>query len=206
MRSPLLPFALAAIVTVLVGVAVTMEPYFASDVRVAHGLQALSPDPGWWATPISRIPTAPAKYYVMAIAMVLAYALSGWKGLAISVGAIVLDQYGGEASKSIFGRPRPSPDLIHVFGTPSGFTFPSTTLTFACATFGVLEMLAYRTKPSPIRTATIAVAESVIGVSCAARVALGAHWPSDVLLTTLICLTWLWAVVRATIPKVVEEL
>jgi membrane-associated phospholipid phosphatase len=196
MRSHLLTFALAAIVTILIGVGVRMEPYFAGDVRVTRALQALSPDPGWWATPISRIPTAPTKYYVMAIAMILAYVLGGWRGLSLAVGAIVLDQYGGEASKSIFARPRPSPDLVKVAVTARGFTFPSTTLTFACATFGVLAILAARGKRVPMRTPVIVVAAAMIGLSCAARVVLGAHWPSDVLLTTVICMTWLWAAVR----------
>jgi undecaprenyl-diphosphatase len=200
MRSPLLPFALAAIVTILIGIGVRMEPYFAGDVQATRALQALSPEPGWWATPISRIPTAPAKYYVMAIAIVLAYVVGGSKGPVIAVLAIVLDQWFGEASKEIFGRPRPSPDLITVFGTPRGFTFPSTTMTFACATFGILAILAARAKATPMRTAVLIVSVVMIALSCAARVALGAHWPSDVLLTTVICLTWVWAVVRVVRP------
>lgn len=200
MRSVLLPLALAAIVTILVGVGVSLEPYFAGDVRAARAVQSLSPDPGWWATPISGIPTAPAKYYVMAIAIVLAYVVSGWKGPLITVLAIVLDQWCGEATKEIFGRPRPAPDVIRVFGTPRGFTFPSTTMTFACATFGVLAILAAHKKATPIRTAVLIVSVVMIALSCAARVALGAHWPSDVLLTTVICLTWVWAVVRVVRP------
>jgi len=199
MRSSLLSFALAAIVTLLVGIGVRMEPYFAGDVRAARALQALSPEPGWWATPISTIPTAPTKYYVMAIAMILAYVLAGWRGLLLAIAAILLDQYGGEASKPIFGRPRPSPDLIRVAGTPRGFTFPSTTLTFACATFGVLAILAARIKRAPARVPILVISVAMIGLSCAARVALGAHWPSDVLLTTLVGMTWLWAAGRACI-------
>jgi len=90
--------------------------------------------------------------------------------------------------------------LITVFGTPRGFTFPSTTMTFACATFGILAILAARAKATPMRTAVLIVSVVMIALSCAARVALGAHWPSDVLLTTVICLTWVWAVVRVVRP------
>jgi undecaprenyl-diphosphatase len=132
----------------------------------------------------------------MAMAIVLAYVVGGWKGSALAVAAILLDQYFGEASKSLFARPRPSPELIRVVGTPRGFTFPSTTLTFACATFGVLAMVAARRKATPARTAILLVSVVMIALSGAARVALGAHWPSDVVLTTVICLTWLWASAR----------
>ena len=34
-----------------------------------------------------------------------------------------------------------------------------------------------------------------------ARVAVGAHWPSDVLLTSIICLTWIWAASRVVLGK-----
>ena len=41
------------------------------------------------------------------------------RGLAIA--AIVLDQYGSEASKSLVARPRPDRALIAVVGSPSGW-------------------------------------------------------------------------------------
>ncbi len=43
MRSPLIPFLIAAAVTVLVGVGVRMEPYFAGDVRVTRAVQQVTP-------------------------------------------------------------------------------------------------------------------------------------------------------------------
>ena len=61
----------------------------------------------------------------MAIAVGLSFVLAGWKGLAVAIGAMLLDKFGSEASKAIFARPRPSPSLVAVSGTPSGFTFPS---------------------------------------------------------------------------------
>jgi membrane-associated phospholipid phosphatase len=38
-------------------------------------------------------------------------------------------------------------------------------------------------------------------LGCVARVVLGAHWPSDVLLTAIICLTWIWAASRVVLGK-----
>jgi membrane-associated phospholipid phosphatase len=45
-----------------------------------------------------------------------------------------------------------------------------------------------------------ALAALVILLGWAARVALGAHWPSDVVLTTVICLAWIWAARRVVLP------
>jgi membrane-associated phospholipid phosphatase len=199
MRSPLIPFALAAAVTLLIGIGVAMEPYFAGDVQVARAIQAASPNPGSWATPISRLAPAPGKYYVMVLTIVAAFFIGGVRGLAVLIGFLLLEQYGAEHTKAWFARPRPSPDLINVVGRPSGFTFPSTTITFFAVTFGTVGLLAAMRRKAPSRIAVMAVMFGMLAAGCIARVALGAHWPSDVLLTTVICLTWIWATARVVL-------
>lgn len=201
MKSPLLPFVLAAIVSVLIGVGVAMEPYFAGDVDAARALQAAAPDPGWWATPISRLAPAPAKYYVMGITALLAFALAGWRGLLLAIAFIAIEQYGAEHTKAWFGRPRPSRDLIAVVGTPSGFSFPSTTITFFAVTFGLLAVIAARVKKTPMALGVLVIGSLMLALGCLARVALGAHWPSDVVLTSVICLTWIWATARLVLKR-----
>jgi membrane-associated phospholipid phosphatase len=201
MKSPFFPFLLAAVVTILIGVGVWMEPYFAGDVELTRAFQAAAPNPGWWATPISRLAPAPAKYYVMVIALVVAYVLAGWRGLVIVGGFIALEQYGAESTKAWFERPRPSRDLIAVTGNPGGFTFPSTTITFFCVTFGAVAVLAAARRKSPARWPIFAVAAAMLVLGCAARVALGAHWPSDVVLTSVICLAWIWATTRIVLGR-----
>lgn len=201
MKSPLSPFLLAASVTILIGVAVWMEPYFAGDVRAARALQAALPDAGWWATPISRLAPAPAKYYVMAIALVLSYVVAKWRGLALVTAFLLLEQYGAESTKAIFDRPRPSRDLISVTGNPSGYTFPSTTITFFSVTFGALAILAARRRSAPWRWPILIAASAMVLLGCAARVVLGAHWPSDVILTAVVCLAWIWAAARVVIGR-----
>jgi membrane-associated phospholipid phosphatase len=199
MRSPLMPFVIAAAVTILIGFGVAMEPYFAGDVPVARAIQSASPTPGWWATPISRLAPAPGKYYVMAITIVAAYFVGGVRGLAILLGFLLLEQYGAEHTKAWFARPRPSPDLISVVGRPSGFTFPSTTITFFAVTFGTVGLLAAMRRKAPSRILVMVVMFGMLAAGCVARVALGAHWPSDVLLTTVICLSWIWATTRVVL-------
>jgi membrane-associated phospholipid phosphatase len=193
------PFALALAVSVLVFAAVSLEPYFAGDVNLARVVQAMSPGTEW-ASAITSLATAPAKYVVMAAAVVFAWWLAGWKGAAIAIAAIAIEQAGGEASKLIAKRPRPSPDLIGVIGRPSGFSFPSTFTTFIAVTFGTVWLLAQRSRRNAAPVVA-SVAAMVIVLGWGARVVLGAHWPSDVVLTTLVCMTWLWATVRAVAPR-----
>lgn len=185
----------AAVVTVLIGLGVWMEPYFAGDVPITRMIQAAAPDPGWWARPISSLAPAPARYYVMVVTAVLAYVLAGWRGLVLIAAFMALEQYGAESTKAIFERPRPSRELIATT-SGSGFSFPSTTVTFFCATFGTVAVLAALRRKGPGRWPILAAAALMLVLVCAARVALGAHWPSDVILTTVICLTWIWVTAR----------
>ena len=201
MRSPLIAFLIAAAVTVLIGVGVRMEPYFAGDVRVTRALQQVTPQPAWWATPVSRLAPAPGKYYLMAIALVAAFFVAGWRGLAIVVFFLMLEQYGAESTKALFNRPRPSRDLVAVVGNPSGSSFPSTTITFYSVTIGAVGLLALLRKKAPYRWPVVVLCFGFLALGCAARVALGAHWPSDVLLTSLLCLVWIWAASRVVLSR-----
>ena len=190
---------LAAAVTVLIGTAVAMEPYFAGDVPLARVVQSASPSPQWWATPVSNLAPAPGKYYVMAVVITASFFIAGWRGLALMIGFLLLEQYGAEHTKAIFKRPRPSRDLISVFGTPSGFSFPSTTLTFFAVTFGGVAVMALVNKRTPSRIAVMTAGFGMVLIAGLARIALGLHWPSDVFLTSLICMLWIWAAARVTL-------
>ncbi|HEX6163078.1 MAG TPA: phosphatase PAP2 family protein, partial [Vicinamibacterales bacterium] len=124
-----------------------------------------------------------------------------WRGLALLAAFLLLEQYGAEYTKEIFKRPRPSRDLVAVTGNPSGFSFPSTTLTFFAVTFGGLGVLALVRRQAPLRALVMAVSFGMVLIGCLARVALGLHWPSDVFLTSLICMLWVWAAARVLLAK-----
>ena len=192
---------LAAIATVLIGTAVAMEPYFAGDVALTRMVQSVSPGPQWWATPVSSLAPAPGKYYVMAIVLTASLFVAGWRGLAVIVVFLLLEQYGAEHTKALFKRPRPSRELINVIGNPSGFSFPSTTLTFFAVTFGGLGVLALVRRQSPMRVLVMSIGFGMVLLGCLARIALGLHWPSDVFLTGLICMLWIWVTARGVLGK-----
>jgi membrane-associated phospholipid phosphatase len=194
-----MPFLLAAVVTVLIGVAVALEPYFAGDVPIARLVQAVSPGPQWWATPVSSLAPAPGKFYVMAVVLTASFFVAGWRGLALIAAFLLLEQYGAEHTKALFKRPRPSRELITVFGSPSGFSFPSTTLTFFAVTFGGIGVLAWLRRHAPGRVPVMVGGFGMVLAGCLARIALGLHWPSDVFLTSLICMLWIWAAARVVL-------
>jgi membrane-associated phospholipid phosphatase len=201
MRSPMIPFLIAAAVTVLIAIGVRMEPYFAGDVAVTRAIQKATPAPASWATPVSRLAPAPGKYYVMAVALVASLFVGGWQGLAIVGFFLLLEQYGAEYTKPLFNRPRPSPDLVAVVGSPRGLSFPSTTITFYAVTIGAVGLLALMRKKAPYRWPVVVICFGFLLIGCIARVALGAHWPSDVLLTSLLCLVWIWAAARVVLTR-----
>jgi membrane-associated phospholipid phosphatase len=201
MRSALMPFVLAMTFMLLTGIAVAMEPYFAGDIAVARAVQSITPRPEGWAAQVSRLAPAPGKYFVMAIVLTAALFVGGWRGLALVAGFLLLEQYGAESTKAIFKRPRPSRDLISTFGNFTGYTFPSTTITFLSVTFGTLGIVAMVRKNAPMRQPVMWISFLLVLLGCLARVALGAHWPSDVLLTALICMVWIWATSRVVLGK-----
>lgn len=199
MARRLIPVAIAAVVSLLVFTAASLSPYFAGDVAVARAVQAVSPGTAW-ATLVTSLALEPAKYVVMTLAVVAGFWLAGWKGAVLTIVAIAIEQNFGEASKQIAQRPRPSRELIAVVGNPSGFSFPSTFTTFIAVTFGSVMLLAVGSRVKQAR-AVAAICAVVIVLGWAARVALGAHWPSDVVLTSLVCLVWFWAARRLVLPK-----
>ncbi|HYI00023.1 phosphatase PAP2 family protein [Hyalangium sp.] len=189
---PLRAAVVAVGCTLVVGVAVAMTPSLPGDVVLARAIQALSPGTDWVPVFVSTA-YVPAKFILMAIAVLGTWRLAGVRAAAVVLVAIVLEQLLGEESKSIFQRPRPSRELVAVVGTPKGFSFPSTFITLYSVTVGSLVLVALRAARGAIRTGIVVVGVALLVVAGAARVVPGAHWPSDVLGTYAICLSWLHA-------------
>jgi membrane-associated phospholipid phosphatase len=192
MRARSLPLLIAAAVTLLVGVAMATTSHLPGDVTVARAIQAMVPH-GGWVPAIIGTAYAPQKFVLMLFAVAGAFYFGGVRAALILVVAIALEQSLGEPSKQIFTRPRPSSTLLAVAGTPSGFSFPSTFVTLYSVTFGGLLLVALRAARSPARSTVLAVCAAALLVAGLARVVPGAHWPSDVLGTYAICLSWLHA-------------
>lgn len=181
---------MAAVVTLLVGLQARLLPYLPGDIAVANAFQAASPGTGWVA-PMLATATAPIKFILMAIALLGAWRFAGIRAVAVVAVAIALEQTFGEASKQLFGRPRPSRELVAVMGNPTGLSFPSTFMTLYSVTIGALFVLAWRMRPSPVRTRVLVATGLIVFLAAAARIVPGAHWPSDAFGTPAILLSWL---------------
>jgi len=189
---PLRALAGAAICTLVVGVTMAATSSLPGDVAVARAIQALSPGTDWVPGFISTA-YAPAKFALMAIAVLGTWRLAGIRAAAVVLVFILLEQLLGEASKSLFHRPRPSRELVAVMGNPSGFSFPSTFVTLYSVTVGALVLVAWRFARGAKRGVVVVVGIALLVLAAVARVVPGAHWPSDVLGTYAICLSWLYA-------------
>jgi membrane-associated phospholipid phosphatase len=157
------------------------------DVSVARVVQATVPGPGWAeaVTGLARMP--------MPLALgTLLFLVVWWQGSVraalVAVAAFAVIWMIGEPIKALVQRPRPSPLLVHVVGSPHGFGFPSTFGTLWGATWLPMLVIAWRRRQTPDGLLVAAVAASALVVGAAARVTLGAHWPSDLLGAYLIAL------------------
>jgi membrane-associated phospholipid phosphatase len=84
--------------------------------------------------------------------------------------------------KLVVNRPRPTPDLVHVFQTESGNSFPSGHAFLAIVFWGLLAYLALaRLQRRSLHVLVLSVSVVIILCVGASRVYLGAHWPSDVM-------------------------
>jgi membrane-associated phospholipid phosphatase len=84
--------------------------------------------------------------------------------------------------KLVVNRPRPTPDLVHVFQTESGNSFPSGHAFLAIVFWGLLAYLALaRLQRRSLRVLVLSVSVMIILCVGVSRVYLGAHWPSDVM-------------------------
>jgi membrane-associated phospholipid phosphatase len=96
----------------------------------------------------------------------------------------------------VVARPRPAPELVRVAEKLSGTSFPSIfALTYA-STVGFLAVLFAAKASSKQRLPVVVLCCALLLVGGAARIALGAHWPSDVLLSYLIGLLWASLLIR----------
>ena len=182
-------------VAVFATVAACRYAYFPGDVTVERFIQSLAPQSINWALWITKSAAFPWSLILLAIAFFISWGVAGWRVALFSILSFVGMWVLGTLLSPIVARPRPSPLLVHVVGSPAGYSFPSMfALTYA-STLGYLAIQAAR-KAGVIWTILLFLCCAFLIIGGLARIVLGAHWPSDILISYFIALLWAFFLLR----------
>ena len=186
------------VVTVILIIGARYLSYFPGDVAAARFVQWITPVSTGWAQWISSTAKSPWNLFLVALTVGLSWWLAGWRAALLSLASFAGMWLLGKALGPVIGRPRPSPDLVHVANKLAGYSFPSIFgLTYA-STIGFLAILFNRRASGVLRISFIIFCSLLLLVGWAARIALGAHWPSDVMLSYLIGMLWAYFLIHFT--------
>jgi undecaprenyl-diphosphatase len=184
------------IIAFLVTLATKYFIYFRGDVAVERWVQSLVPQNLNWAVGVSRTAEFPWVLLIIALIFAFSWVLSGWRGALLSIfsflGMLALGNWLGP----VIARPRPSAELVRVFRPLSGYSFPSLFGLRYAATFGFLAVLAAWKSSGVLRTTLLIVCVTLLALGWFARVALAAHWPSDVMISYYLGLLWAAFLIR----------
>ncbi len=171
-----------AILAAVLCICAHWEPRFPGDLRLTLLVQSIDSEAldtvmrwvsllgGGWRAPV----------------LIIAGAIVTWRYLGKWKAGLVLMTWLSSPIDSVLklvvDRPRPTPDLVHVFQTESGSSFPSGHAFLAMVFWGLLAYLALvRLQKRGLRVLVLSVSVVIILCVGASRVYLGAHWPSDVI-------------------------
>ncbi len=171
-------------------------PYFPGDVATARWVQSLLPQDLAWAQTVSRSAEFPRLFIILALIAAISWAFAGWRSALLSILSLAGMLALGLWLAPVIGRPRPSPDLVRVIKPFPGYGFPSLFALRYAATFGFLAILAARKGRGAARTVVLIVCATLFILGWCARVALAAHWPSDVIVSYYLGLLWAAFLIR----------
>lgn len=178
LRDPLLYVAIACAVGFLVlALVVNGQATVAFDAPVIDVVTALGvPVAAWEALTF----LGGSLLIALGVLLVLALLAARRVGLAMAVGvALLLATFATDNIKELVARPRPPGDPL---APAVGYSFPSGHTLESTVTYGLIALAAWRSRlPSALRRGAVVAAFALpffIGLS---RIALGVHYPSDVL-------------------------
>lgn len=189
------------VVAVSLTLAAHYFPYFPGDVALARWVQSVTPPNLSWAQVVSRAVDFPWILLIAALICALSWSLAGWRAALLAIVSLAGMLALGSLLSPVIARPRPTPELVHVFRAFSGYSYPSFSALCYAATFGFLAVLAAVKSAGRRRLALLIGCVALLVLCWLARVALGAHWPSDVLISYYLGLLWAACLIRFALPR-----
>lgn len=189
------------VAAILLAVAAAKFAYFPGDVALAQLVQTLSGANLGWAQWVTRTVSAPYNYLLVALSALISWRIAGWRAALLAVISFIGLWQAEPWLKGLIARPRPVASLIRVTGSSAGYSFPSGFALIYFSTVGWLAVLAFHRLAGNARRTFLLLCGIILLIGGSARVALGAHWPSDILGAYLIGLVWAEFLVLAVLKR-----
>jgi len=192
----LLPLILIALVLPLA----MLTPRLPGDPEVARAIQGVGipAAPAAWITSLAGRPVV---FGVLGLGLVLATWRGRLRGFVVAALLMGFWWYAGEPLKEVVKRPRPTAEFVEVVRQSSGFSFPSTFATTWFSAWLPVAIYAWRSRQRSAGLAISIAAWVAVLLGGWARIRMGAHWPSDLLMT--FGLVWAtFAVIELAVDRV----
>ncbi len=184
------------VLAVLLTLTLRSFPYLPGDLGCTRLVQSLLPESKEWAKWLSSTAVMPSVLILISITVLISLVISGWRGALLSVLSFIGLSLLGKGLGLIISQPRPSPELVQVAGSLSGPAFPSIFALNYAATIGFMAVLAAVKTEGRLRWIAVLICSALLLLGWIARIALGAHWPSDVGISYLIGFLWVSLLIR----------
>src|ERR1700722_10403740 len=192
------------VVDVVLAFAAARMPWFPGDPQIARVIQHFASMPIPLAQAITASALMPWCFALLAGTIGVGWTMCGWRAAAVAVAIFFGLWFLGIWLSPIVAQPRPTSELINVVGHPKGYAFPSIFGLIYGATLGYAGVVALARSRGAARIVICVIAVIFLLAGIDARVVLGAHWPSDLLVSYLYALTLIVAVLPFTGPPMDE--
>ncbi len=183
-----LPLVFAAWLGLATGLclAAAKWPRFPGDLAVTRAAQAVFPGDRAWARALTNMARPPASHLLLGVALLAGWRFARGRGALAAALALAAAHGLDRGLKPAIGRPRPPADLVEVAGSAAGWSCPSTFALVTAATLGFVAVTAVRGRRGASRWWIVSLCAGVLVAGGLARVVLGGHWASDILISWLL--------------------